>query len=63
MTNWRLWRNVNNTILAVGAISLFGITFGILPELNEKFFIANWGQILGAGLLWVLYSFNRMFRV
>jgi len=52
-------------IIGLAAAVLFGLGNIVgIESLSDKIFnTITWSQFLGAGLVYVLYSFNRMLRM
>jgi len=65
MVNWKTIKTVNMIVLGVVAAVLFGLG-GIvgIDSLSDKVFnIITWSQLLGAGIIYVIYSFNKMLQM
>ena len=62
--NWKVIKTINILILAVAGISLLAPSgFAFIPALTEKVFIAQWGQILGVALFYVIWSYNKLIHM
>ena len=61
MTNWRMHKTVSMFILIMGAILLLGI-LGV--DINSKVIgTFTWMNLIGVGLIYVLWAFNRLINV
>lgn len=64
MVNWKAHKTASQVILILSALVLFGLggILGINSLQDKVFNLVTWSQAIGAGLLYVAYTFSSLIR-